>query len=126
MSNYRPISLLSNLDKIVEKLIYKRIIQFLEGKKIIYYKQCGFCKNFSSAHDVQFAFANNKFSCGIFIDLAKAFDTVDQNILLSKLNYCEIRGIANDWFKPYLSSRSQIVSINGFSSDHRPIECGIP
>ena len=133
VSNYRPIYLFSNLDKIIEKLMYNRIIRFLEKNKIIYYKQFGFRKNFSTAHaiitlieNIQSALDNNKFACGIFIDLEKAFDTVDHNILLSKLNYYGIRGIANDWFKSYLSNRSQFVSINGFNSDHQNIECGVP
>ena len=111
MSNYRTISLLSNLDKIIEKLICNQIIQFLEENKIIYYKQFGFCKNFSTAHaiitfieNVQSALENNKFACGIFIDLEKVFDTVDHNILLSKFNYYGIRGTANDWLKSYLSN----------------------
>ena len=89
-----PISLLSNLDKIIEKLMYNRIIQFLEDDKIIYYKQFGFRKNFSTAHaiithieNVRSAFDNNRFACRIFIDLVKAFDTVHHNMLLSKLNY---------------------------------------
>ena len=56
----------------------------------------------------------------------KRIDTVDHNIFLSKLNHYGIRGIANDWFNSYLSSRSQFVSINGFNSDHRTIECGVP
>ena len=103
MSNYRLISLLFNLDKITQKLMYNRIIQFLEDNKIIYYKQFGFRKNFSTAlaiitlvENVQIPLDNNKFGCRIFIDLGKAFDTVDHNILLSKLNYYGIRDIEND------------------------------
>ena len=76
LSNYRPISLLCNLDKIIEKLMYNQIIQFLENNKLIYYKQFGFRKNFSTAHafntlikNVQSALENNKFAFGIFIDL---------------------------------------------------------
>ena len=133
MSNYRLISLLFNLDKITQKLMYNRIIQFLEDNKIIYYKQFGFCKNFCTAHaiitlieNVQSALDNKKFAYGIFIDLKKAFDTVDHNILLSKLNYYGMRGIANDWFKSYLINRSQFVSINGFNSDNQNIEYGVP
>ena len=83
--------------------MYNRIIQFLEGNKIIYHKQFSFCKNFSTAHaiitlieNVQSALDNKKFAYGIFIDLKKAFDTVDHNILLSKLNYYGIRDIEND------------------------------
>ena len=76
--------------------------------------------------NIQSALSNNKFSCGIFIDLEKVFDTVDHNILLSKLNYYGIRGIANDWFKSYLSNRSQFVLIDGFNSDYQNIECDVP
>ena len=83
--------------------MYNRIIQFLEDNKIIYHKQFGFCKNFSTAHaiitlieNVQSALDNKKLAYGIFIDLKKAFDTVDHNILLSKLNYYGIRDIEND------------------------------
>ena len=99
--------------------------KFPEGNKTIYHKLFGFRKKFSTAHaiitfieNVQSALDNNKFACGIFIDLEKAFDTVDHNILLNKLSYYGIRGIAYDWFKSYLSNRSQFVSINGFNSDH--------
>ena len=123
MSSYRPIFLTSNLDKSIEKLMYNRIIQFIEDNKIIYYKQFSFRKNFSAAHaiitlieNVQSALDKNKSRCGIFIDLEKAFDTVDHNILVSKLNYYGITGIANYFFKSYLSNRSQFVSINGFKT----------
>ena len=90
VSNYRAISLLSNLDKITEKLMYTWIIQFLEDKKIIYYKQFGFHKNLPTAHaiitlieNIESALDNNKFVCGVFIDLEKVFDTVNHTILLS-------------------------------------------
>ena len=124
VSNYRPISLLPNLSKIIEKLMYNRITQFLEYNKIIYYKQFGFRKNFSTAYaiislieNVQSAHDNNNFACRILIDLEKAFQIVDHNILLSKLNYYRVRGIENDCFKSYLNIRSQFVSINGRNSD---------
>ena len=78
---------------------------FFEDKNIIYYKHFGFRKDFSTAHpiitfieNVQSALDNNKFGCGNFIDLEKAFDIVDHNILQSKYNYYGIRGIENDWF----------------------------
>ena len=66
------------------------------------------------------------FSCGIFVDFQKAFDTVDHKILLHKLEYYEIRGICKDWFKFYLSDRKQFVSINGYNSDLMPVDCGVP
>ena len=70
-------------------------------------------------------FDQNKFACGVFIDLKKAFDTVDHEILLKKLWHYGIRGIANDWFKSYLTNRMQYVSINGISSDLLKVNFGI-
>ena len=64
-------------------------------------------------------------TCGIFIDFEKAFDTVSHDILLEKLDHYGIRGISNDWFRSYLSDRSQFVSINGFSSDYKTIKYGV-
>ena len=80
---------------------------------------------------------NISFSCGIspsppplpllpFVDLQKAFDTVDHNILLSKLSHYEIRGITNKWFESYLSERKEFVSVNGFDSNMSTIKCGVP
>ena len=68
----------------------------------------------------------NKIACGIFIDLQKAFDTVDHNILLDKLAYYGIRGVANDWFRSYLSNRQQYLSINGHDSNKVVMKYGIP
>ena len=62
---------------------------------------------------------------GVFVDLWKAFDTVDHKILLAKLNHYGIRGVSNDWFKSYLSNRNQYVSINGFDSGLTTINCGV-
>ena len=58
--------------------------------------------------------------------MQKAFDTVDQQVLLAKLNHYEIRGVSNDWFKSYLSNRNQYVSINGYESSLAVINCGVP
>ena len=66
------------------------------------------------------------FGCGIFVDLQKAFDTVDHKILLHKLEYYGIRGACNNWFKSYLSDRKQFVSINGYNSDLMPADCAVP
>ena len=90
-SNYRPISLLSNINKILEKLMHNRLMKFLTELKILYLKQFGFRKNFSTAHaiinlidSIENAFDPAKFACRVFIDLVKAFDTVDHDILLKK------------------------------------------
>ena len=67
-----------------------------------------------------------RFGCGIFIDFQKAFDTVDHNILVKKLDHYGIRGVSNSWFKSYLNNRKQYVSINGFNSELNDIKCGVP
>ena len=106
--NYRPISLLSNIDKIFEKLMHSRLIEFLEERQILYYKQFGFWKDFSTNHAIlnlleiiQKALDDGQIAYGIFTDLDKAFDTVSHDILLEKLDHCGIRGISNDWFRSY-------------------------
>ena len=131
--NYRPISLLSNINKIFEKIMHKRLYHFLEIQGAIYKHQFGFRKYHSTTHalvdlteDIRQAIDDNKFSCGVFIDLQKAFDTVDHDILLKKLEHYGIRGIANDWFKSYLKNRKQFVSILGFDSDLANVSFGVP
>ena len=132
-SNYRPISLLSNLNKIIEKLMYSRLYNFLTIHNCIYDLQFGFRKNHSVNHaltslteDIRSALDDNCFASGVFIDLQKAFDTADHGILLSKLNHYGIRGKANDWFKSYLTNRKQFVAINGFNSNELLIKIGVP
>ena len=66
------------------------------------------------------------FVCGVFVDLQKAFDTVDHNILLHELSHYGIRDIANCWFSYYLSSRKQFVATNGFDSETQNVQCGVP
>ena len=100
MSNYKPISLLSNIDKIFEKLKHSRLTEFLEVRHILHYKQFGFRKDFSTTHailnlleSIQKALDDRQIACGIFIDLEKAFDTVVDS-LLEKLYYCEINSVS--------------------------------
>ena len=75
---------------------------------------------------IENAFNKNKFACRVYIDLKKAFDTVDHEILLKKLWHYGIRGIANGWFKSYFTNRIQYVSINGISSDLLKVNFGVP
>ena len=114
--DYRPISLLSNVEKILETFMYKRIYNFLTENNIIYDLQFGFRQKFSASHalinlteNIRQALDEGDIGCGIFVDLQKAFDTVDHEILLSKLDYYGIRGISNNCFKSYLSNRKQFL-----------------
>ena len=132
-SNYRPISLLSNIIKIIEKSLHKRLYSFLCKYNCIYINQLGFRKHHSKIHaligiteHIRYALDNNDIACGIFIDPQKAFDTVDDKILVNKLAHYGIRGLANDWFKSYLLSRYQFVSINGYESNKLPMKHGVP
>ena len=133
MNNYRPISLLSIFDKIIEKIMHKNLYAFLESNDILFKNQYGFRKNNSTVYalaeiteKIKNSIDNGLFGCGIFIDLRKAFDTVNHNILLSKLEHYGIRGHLLNWFQSYLSNRKQYVTINAFSSDFKPITCGVP
>ena len=69
---------------------------------------------------------NGEMTCGIFVDLSKAFDTVNHKILLQKLDHYGFRGKTNNLLQSYLSNRKQYVEINGTKSNHRPITCGVP
>ena len=131
--NYRPISLLSNMNKIIEKLIYKRLIKFFDINKCIYNNQFGFRTEHSTIHaltslteDIRSALDENKIVCGLFIDLQKAFDTVNHKILLKKLEHYGVRGIPNKLLESYLTNRKQSVSINGVTSNNTNINCGVP
>ena len=133
LNNYRPISLLSIFDKIIEKLMHKRLYNFLNLHDTLFINQFGFRKNNSTSfaliqitEKIKETIDNKKYGCGIFIDLRKAFDTVNHEILLKKLNHYGIRGIALDWFRSYLSNRKQYVFHNGESSKYQNITCGVP
>ena len=65
-------------------------------------------------------------TAGVFVDLKKAFDTVNHNILLEKLDYYGIRGVAKNWFESYLNNRKQSVTLNGSDSSFRPVLTGVP
>lgn len=132
-ANYRPISVLSTLSKIMEKLLNKRLMQFLIKNDILSDHQYGFRTNLSTEDAVidLTTHITNKLDqgqkcMGIFLDLQKAFDTVDIPILLSKLHSLGIRGITHDIFRDYLSNRRQSVIINGSVSDEKTIEYGVP
>ena len=132
LCNYRPISLLSIFNKLLEKLMYKRLLDFLEKKKVLFKKQFGFRENhytdhaiLSIIHNIQLAIDEREFSCEIFLDFSKAFDTVNHKILINKLKH-GIRGLAKDWFISYLDNRQQTVTLNNNTSSSISISCGVP
>ena len=132
-SNHRPISLLPIFSKITEKVMYERLYKFLEKYKILYASQFGFRANYSITHAlvslteaIKNTLDSRKYGCGIFLDFQKAFDTVNHEILLTKLQHYGIRGIVLDWFKSYLSDRKQYVSVNGSNSSCLNVNCGVP
>ena len=113
--------------------MFKRLYGYLESCNILYPLQFGFRQKCSTNHaliqiteSIRNSIDNNEFGCGIFIDLKKAFDTVNHSIILSKLNHYGVRGKAYDWFHSYLSNREQFVCINGHNSDSLSITCGVP
>ena len=107
--------------------MHKRLSIFFDKNKLIYSLQFGFRQNYSTSYALIHLTETIKqspdqglFSCGIFVDLRKAFDTVDHDILLG------IRGITNKWFEAYLKDRQQFVSINGYCSEYVSMPIGVP
>ena len=133
MNNFRPISILSHLNKIFETIISNQIKNFLKKHGILYKYQYGFRENHSTDHalieivdSIKFTIDDDKLAGGIFVDLTKAFDTVNHSILLEKLNVMGIRGIPHKLMESYLTNRFQYVQIGYSKSSLLPIDCGVP
>ena len=110
-----------------------RLYSYLEEFKILYPLQYGFREKCSTTHalisipeSIRQSIDNNEFGCGIFIDLQKAFDSVNHAIILTKRNHNEIRGVLLDWLKSCLSQSKQFVNVNGHNSLFLPVTCGVP
>ena len=119
VSNYRPISVLLCFSKILERIMYYRLYKYLIEKNILYSTQFGFQNGHSTDHavvklvdQITESFENNIYTLGVFIDLSKAFDTVDHSILLKNLELYGITDRNHGWFKSCLSNRRQFVQIN--------------
>jgi retron-type reverse transcriptase len=109
------------------------LLNYIDKNKILWDSQYGFRKKHSTSlalidiyDKISSAIDRREFAVGIFLDLFKAFDTVNHNILLDKLNYYGICGLSLDWFKSYLSNRFQYVEFNGCRSSRKLISCGVP
>jgi hypothetical protein len=132
-TNYRPISLLSSVSKVFEKIFYKRLLSFLKMYDILYKLQFGFREGHSTnmamfvlLDKIVDAIENDEYAVGIFLDFSKAFDTVDHKILLDKLYFYGIRGTPHLWLESYLSERVQFTTFDGKQSEYKPIKCGVP
>ena len=135
-TNYRPISLLSSFSKLLEKIAAIQIMKYLNKFKLLYQHQYGFRSGHNTTQPViQFldkifkALNNpekNELSLAIFIDLTKAFDTCDTEILLRKLQHYGFRGVAQNWFRSYLTGRQQCTAIKGKLSNLLELTCGVP
>jgi hypothetical protein len=143
LSNYRPVSLLPVFSKILETLIYKGVLSFLNKHNLISDAQNGFREKKSTftaiqsfIQDVQKALDNKLFALGIFLDLSKAFDVINHKLLLNKLELYGIRGNSHSLMSSYLTGRSQFVEIQHidtktsslmpFTSSCKELKYGVP
>ena len=131
--NYRPISVLNVFSKILEKIMYQRLTSYLDATKILYDRQFGFRKGCSTEMAVTEAVTivtqalNNKNSIlSVNMDLSKAFDTINHEILCRKLAKYGLKGNTLNWFVSYLQNRQQIVKYNNTLSAKQTIKCGVP
>ena len=131
--NYRPISLLTTISKVFERVIFNQLYEYMTINNLFINSQYGFHKKHSTelaalefvdriAKDMD----KNKVPLSIFIDLSKAFDTLDHKILLEKLKYYGVEGTALKWFESYLSNRKQKVNYDGTLSITLDLKTGVP
>jgi len=132
-SNYRPISILTSFSKVIEKIIYKRLYYYLIDNKILVKEQMGFQEKLST-DTATYAFLNTVLSSldsknyagGLFCDLEKTFDCVNHDILLAKMKFCGVTGIAHNLIRSYLTNRYQRTKINQSSSTWERVNHGVP
>ena len=133
LTNYRPISLLPVLSKIFEKIVHTQLSAYFVEHKLLFKSQHGFRKNHSTeTATLEFIdkllkhLDKNTTPLSIFLDLSKAFDTLDHNILLEKLSFYGVRNSSLTWFKSYLADRYQCVDYLNHISSQLPIKTGVP
>ena len=133
VGNFRSISLLPLPGKLLERIVHSRVSSFFETCDLLCGGQGGFRKGHSTTLSVADLTDNifqnineNRVTLAVFIDLKKAFDTIDHPILIKKLEFMGIKGSLLNWFSDYLHNRSQLTIANGITSDTAPIVCGVP
>lgn len=132
-TNYRPISVLPSMNKIFEKLLCSRLNNFMQSTGLLFEHQFGFRQGSSTevavlelVDDISRSVDKKMSAAAIFLDLSKAFDTLNHHILLKKLEAYGIRGVANDFLHSYLTDRQQQVMISGTKSTTCTVNCGVP
>ena len=133
MGNYRPISVLSTVARVFERLVYDQLSYFMEQNKYLSQYQSGVRKFHSTitamlknSNDWLLNMDKGPYNGVVFFDIKKAFDTVDHDILLSKLRKYGVLGIEFKWFMSYLTGRKQSCTISGENSSFKMVKCGIP
>ena len=133
MNNFRPVSVLPVFSKIYERLMYNRLIAFINKHNILYKYQFGFRQNHGTntaliclMDRIIKSIDSGDIVLGIFLDFSKAFDTVNHKILINKMYKYGARGTAIEWFKSYLTNRKQYVCFNNINSSKLNVGCGIP
>ena len=133
LDNYRPISLLPVISKVLERIVYNTVTNHLTKHEILYHRQYGFRRQHSTSDavlnlvgEILNAFDKGDMILAVFIDLKKVFDTVSHKGIIDKLKKIGIDGIELDWFRTYLEGRMQCVELNGIRSNSRNITVGIP
>ena len=131
--NYRPISLLTSISKLFEKIVFIQLYDYFKKYKLFFESQYGFREGHSTEYAslelidrIMNDIENRNISIAIFLDLSKAFDTLDHKILLHKLNYYGIKNTEYKWFSSYLENRTQYVEINNVKSNMLNITTGVP
>ena len=131
--NYRPISVLNTFSKLYEKIMYNRIVDFLNANNTLYNLQFGFRAKYNTSFALAYlidkimtSIEKKEYVIGLFVDLSKAFDTVNHSILLAKIFKYGIRGMAYTWINNYLTDRKQYVTFNNTESSVSKIICGVP
>ena len=131
--NYRPISILPVLSKILEKAIHKQLMDYLETANLLCNQQYGFCRKLSAkiaatlfCDQIRQQMDSSKLIGAIYLDLTKAFNTISHKVLIDKLPKFGIRVKSLDWFVDYLFNKSQTVEINGCRSGVKPIVSSVP
>ena len=133
LSNFRPVSILDNFSKVYEKVFYSQLVDFFNSESILSNSQFGFRANRGTSQaisvflsDLYSTLDEGNYFFAMFLDFKKAFDCVNHEILLSKLEFYGVRGVPLQWIRSYLAQRKQYTVVNGRSSKLCNLSYGVP